>query len=207
MKKVVFFIMMMTMAVSVFPQSAKEGIVKFNKRDVPVIYYETSDYDVKVTTEALKNRLEKDARLKGGNASGFRLYAAQPFAEFGTSNYDIYTKVATVGKKKNQKTIIYLLVSKGNENFETAAENPELATNLKTFLDNFVATYLRQFDVEQKYQNQIKVIAKLEKEHKSLTSDKAKLQKQLEDKEKEITAKENEIAKAKALLNNLNSSR
>jgi hypothetical protein len=206
MRKVAFFIMTMAMTVSVFSQS-REGTVKFNKKDVPVICYETADFDVKVTTAALKNRLEKDAKLKGGNASGFRFYPAQHFAEFGTLNYDIYTKVATVGKKKNLKTVIYLLVSKGNENFETASENPELVANIKAFLDNFVAVYLRQFDIEQKYQNQVKLIAKLEKENKSLNSDKEKLQKQLQDKEKAITSKQDEITKAKALLNTLNNSR
>ena len=203
MKKVAFFILTMTMAVSVFSQSAREGTVKFNKKEVPVIIYETTDYDVKVTTAALKARLEKDAKLKGTNASGFRFYQAQPFAEFGALNYDIYTKVATVGKKKSLKTVIYLLVSKGNENFEAAAKDPELTANVKAFLDNFAATYLRQFDIEQKYQNQTKLIAKLEKENKSLISDRDKLKKQLDEKEKAISAKQDEITKAKALLNSL----
>ena len=207
MRKVTFFIMAMAMTVSVFSQSAREGTVEFNKKNVPAICYETADYNVKTTTEALKNRFEKEAKLKGGSASGFRFYQSQPFVEFGTSNYDIYTKVTTVGKKKSLKTVIYILVSKGNENFETAAENPELAANTKTFLDNFVATYLRQFDIEQKAQNQAQIISKLEKEYKSLTSDKEKLQKQLQDKEKAITAKEEEITKAKAILNNLKSSK
>ena len=207
MKKVVFFISTMVMAVSVFSQSAREGTSQFNKNDVPAIIYETADYDVKTTAAALTARLEKDAKLKGTNVSGFRCYQAQPFAEFGMLNYDIYTKVITTGKKKNLKTVIYILVSKGNENFESAAKDSELAENVKAFLNNFVATYLRQFDIEQKYQNQTKIIAKLEKEQKSLVSDKNKLQKQLEDKEKAITAKQAEIAKAKALLNTLNESR
>lgn len=207
MRKVAFFILTMSVSVGVFSQSAKEETVKYNKMNVPGISYETSDYDVKTTTAALKARLEKDARLKGTNMNGFRYYPAQPFAEFGTLNYDIYTKVATTGKKKNLKTVIYLLVSKGNENFESASQDPELAANMKAFLDNFVAVYLRQFDIEQKYQNQTKLVAKLEKELKSLNSDKNKLSKQLEDKEKAIVAKQSELSKAKALLNTLNQSR
>ena len=207
MKKVAFLILTMTMTISVFSQSARESTVKFNKQDVPCISYETADYDAKVTAEALKNRMEKIAKLKGGNASGFRFYPAQVFAEFGTLNYDIYTKVISIGKKKNQKTVIYLLVSKGNENFESASKDSELTANIKAFLDDFVATYLRQFDTELKFQSQKKLIAKLEKEHKSLNSDKEKLQKQLEDKEKAITIKQDEITKAKSLLNSLDQSR
>jgi hypothetical protein len=207
MRKVAFFILTMTMTVSVFSQSAKEETIKYNKTSVPGISYETADYDVKVTTAALKNRMEKDARLKGTNMNGFRFYPAQAFAEFGNLNYDIYTKVVTTGKKKSLKTVIYLLVSKGNENFESAAKDPELSANMKAFLDNFVATYLRQFDIEQKYQAQTKLIAKLEKELKSLGSDKSKLQKQLEEKDKAIIEKQNDITKANALLNTLNQSR
>ena len=204
MKRAAFFILTMTMAVSVFAQSAKEENIKFNKMTVPGFSYETTEFDDKTTADALKARMEKDAKLKGFNMKGFRLYQSQPFAVLGALNYDIYTKVAAVGNKKNRKTVIYLLVSKGNENFEAAAKDQELATNVKTFLNDFAAVYLRQYDTEQKYQAYTKLLAKLEKEHKSLNSDKANLNKQLEKKEKEIIDKEAEITKVKGLLNSLN---
>jgi len=139
--------------------------------------------------------------------NGFRFYQGQPFAEFGVLNYDIYTKVITTGKKKNLKTVIYLLVSKGNENFESAAKDPELAESVKIFLNNFAATYLRQFDTEQKIQNQAKLIEKLEKENKSLLKDKEKLKKQVEENEKAISTNQAELQKAKNNLNSLKQSK
>jgi hypothetical protein len=207
MRRVTFLIAAMMTAVSVFSQSANEATVKYNKVNVPGFSYETSDFDVKVTAAALKARFEKEAKLKGSNVNGFRYYQGQPFAEFGSLNYDIYTQVVTTGKKKNLKTVIYLLVSKGNENFEAAAKDPELAENIKMFLNNFVATYLRQFDTEQKIENQEKVIAKLEKENKSLISDRDKLKKQLEEKEKAISTNQSELQKAKNSLNSLKQSK
>ena len=203
MKRVVFFISAMMVAVSVFSQSATVETVQYNKMNVPGISFSTQDYDVKTTTEALKTRLEKDAKLKGANANGFRLYQAQPFAEFGTLNYDIYTKVVTVGKKKNQKTVIYILISKGNENFEVAAKDPELTENVKRFLNDFVANYLRQYDISQKMQELEKTIKKLEKENKSLISNKEKLKKQTEDNDKAIAKNQAELQKAKEMLNSL----
>ena len=203
MKKVVFLFSAMMVAVSVFSQSATEETVKYNKMSVPGVSFVTADYDVKVTAAALKARLEKDARLKGTNVNGFRFYQAQPFAEFGALNYDIYVKVATTGKKKDLKTVIYLLVSKGNENFESAAKDPELTANMKNFLNNFVATYLRQYDTEQKIQNWGKIIKKLEKENKSLLSNREKLKKQTEENEKAISKNQTELQKAKSALNSL----
>jgi len=207
MKRGMFFISAMMVAVSVFSQSATETTVKYNKMDVPGVSFVTSDYDVKVTAEALKARLEKDARLKGSNANGFRFYQAQPFAELGSLNYDIYVKVATIGKKKDLKTVIYLLVSKGNENFESAAKDPELTENMKNFLNNFVATYLRQYDIEMKIQSQAKLIKKLEKENKSLLSNREKLKKQTEENEKAIAKNQNDLQKAKGELNSLKQSK
>jgi len=203
MKRIVFFISAMMITVSVFSQSATVETVQYNKMNVPCISFSTQGYNVKTTTAALKSRLEKDAKLKGTSANGFRLYQAQSFAEFGTLNYDIYTKVVTVGKKKNQKTVIYLLVSKGNENFEAAAKDPELTENVKRFLNDFVANYLRQYDISQKMQELEKTIKNLEKENKSLTSSKEKLKKQTEDNEKAIAKNQAELQKVKEALNSL----
>jgi regulator of replication initiation timing len=203
MKKVVFFISAMMVAGSVFSQSATVETVQYNKMKVPGVCFATPDYDVKTTAAALKARLEKDAKLKGSNANGFRFYQAQPFVEFGTLNYDIYIKVAAVGKKKNLKTVIYLLVSKGNENFESAAKDQELTENAKRFLNDFVANYLRLYDTQQKIQDLTKTIKKLEKENKSLNSNKEKLKKQTEENEKEIAKNQSELQKAKEILNSL----
>jgi peptidoglycan hydrolase CwlO-like protein len=207
MKREFFLFAAMMVSVTVFSQSATETTVKYNKMDVPGVSFVTSDYNVKVTAEALKARLEKDARLKGSNANGFRFYQAQPFAEFGSLNYDIYVKVATTGKKKDLKTVIYLLVSKGNENFESGAKDIELIENVKTFLNNFVATYLRQYDIEMKIQSQAKLIKKLEKENKSLLSSRDKLKKQTEENERAITKNQNDLQKAKGDLNTLKNSK
>jgi len=207
MKRGMFLFSAMMVAATVFSQSATEEMIKYNKTNVPGVSYATPNYDVKVTAAALKARLEKDAKLKGANMNGFRYYQAQPFAELGPLNYDIYVKVATIGKKKDLKTVIYLLVSKGNENFESSAQNPELVNNMKNFLNDFAATYLRQYDTDQKIQSQSKVIEKLEKENKSLLSNREKLKKQTEENEKAISTNQGELQKAKNALNSLKSSK
>jgi hypothetical protein len=194
---------MMTISVMGFTQTAMDEMINFDKKSVQGVSIITSDYDVKLTTAALQSRLEHVSGLKGTTMKGFRYYQSQPFADFGALNYDIYTKVTTVGKRKDQKTIIYLLVSTGNENFVTTASNPQLIDGMKNFLTNFATTYLHQYDTEQKTIAQTKIITKLEKETKTLTQERDKLKKQLEGKEKSILIKQDELTKAKNALNSL----
>ena len=204
MKKVVFLIAATLITSVAFAQTVREELVPYDKAnnysgcalEVP------SGMDIKTVQGALQNRFEQVAKLKGSNSGGFRAYLAQPFPEFGMLNYDIYTKVAEVGKKKDKKTVVYLLVSKGNMNFANSTTDPEIVTGMKTFLTDFV-NFIKEYDTSLKIAEQEKLIAKLEKEEKSLISDKEKLQKQLSGKETDITKKQEELQKAKEVLKSL----
>jgi hypothetical protein len=78
---------------------------------------------------------------------------------------------------------------------------------MKNFLNNFLTTDLHQYDIDQKSNNQQKIIQKLEKETETLTAERDKLKGQLEDKEKTIIMKQNELTKAKDALNSLKATR
>ncbi|MDR0605542.1 MAG: hypothetical protein LBG80_14685 [Bacteroidales bacterium] len=207
MRRWFFLNLMMIISVMGFTQTAMEEMINFDKKNVQGVSIITSDYDVKLTTAAMQSRLEHVSGLKGTTMKGFRYYQSQPFADFGVLNYDIYTKVTAIGKRKEQKTIVYLLVSTGNENFVTTASHPQLLESMKIFLNNFVETYLRQYDIDQKSDIQTKIITKLEKETQILTQEREKLKKQLEDREKKIIMKQDELTKAKNTLNSLKETR
>lgn len=207
MRRVFFSISMMIISVIAFTQTAMDETITFDKKNVSGVSIVVSDYDVKLTSAAIQYRFEQVSGLKGATMKGFRYYQSQPFSEFGALNYDIYTRVTTIGKRKEQKTIIYLLVSTGNENFVTPASNPDIIDKVKSFLNNFLATDLRQYDIDQKSNDQQKMILKLEKETTTLTTERDKLKKQLEDKEKAIIMKQDELTKAKEALNSLKATR
>ncbi|MDR1180587.1 MAG: hypothetical protein LBL13_01215 [Bacteroidales bacterium] len=207
MRRVFFSISMMIISVIAFTQTAMDETITFDKKNVSGVSIVVSDYDVKLTSAAIQYRFEQVSGLKGATMKGFRYYQSQPFSEFGALNYDIYTRVTTIGKRKEQKTIIYLLVSTGNENFVTPASNPDIIDKVKSFLNNFLATDLRQYDIDQKSNDQQKTILKLEKETTTLTTERDKLKKQLEDKEKAIIMKQDELTKAKEALNSLKATR
>ncbi len=193
MKHLLMLMAGIAISCSVMAQTAQETTVEFNKKNVQGVCITFSDYSQSIVSEALTNRLEKDAALKGSNVKGWRAYLAQKFLELGDKNFDIYTNVVTMGKKKDVQVVVYLLVSTGNENFVTSANEREVIENAKNFLNNF-ASYVRVHDINVKIANQNDVIAKLKKEHESLNGDKEKMQNQIKDLEKKIVSKEEEIS-------------
>ncbi len=194
MKKSLILILGIALSMTVMAQTAQETTVEFNKKHVQGVCVSFKDYSQDIVKGALTNRLEKDAALKGSNVKGWRAYLSQQFMELGTKNFDIYTNVMTIGKKKDQQVVVYLLVSTGNENFVTSASEKDVIDNAKNFLNNFVA-YVRTHDINVKIDNQNELIAKLKKEYESLTADKEKMQNQIKDLEKKIISKEDEISK------------
>jgi hypothetical protein len=204
MKKVVFFIAATVITSVSIAQTAQERVIPFDKNNsYSGVSLDISDYDVKTIAGALQNRFEVSG-LKGSNSGKFRAYLAQNFPEFGMQNYDIYTQVVGVGKKKDKKTTVYLLVSKGNNNFVTPSSDPDIVNNMKTYLNGFVA-YLKQYDTSLKIAEQQKNLTKMEKDFKTLTANKEKMQKQMEKTEQEIQQKQDAINKAKESLNTLKS--
>ena len=194
MKKSLILILGIALSMTVMAQTAQETTVEFNKKHVQGVCVSFKDYSQDIVKGALTNRLEKDAALKVSNVKGWRAYLSQQFMELGTKNFDIYTNVVTIGKKKDQQVVVYLLVSTGNENFVTSASEKDVIDNAKNFLNNFVA-YVRTHDINVKIDNQNELIAKLKKEYESLTADKEKMQNQIKDLEKKIISKEDEISK------------
>lgn len=212
MKKLVLFLLGLSLSASVIAQTSQEQAIEYDKRTVQGVSIMVPSYSVDLVKAALQQRLEKGATLKGSNSKGWRIYLAQQFSEIGSMNFDIYTQVTTVGKKNTQSTIIYFLVSKGNENFVTSTTDPEIIENVKKFLNGFV-TYLREYDINQKILEQNNLISKLQKEQSNMEADRDKMKSQIVDLEKKVSAKEtdinnkaNEIQKAKDLLNSLQSS-
>jgi len=207
MKKVLFFIFLLA-GFAAYAQTAQSVNVDFNKKSVPCVSISVAGYDIKFVTEALQYRFEKVGGLKGSNLKGFRMYAAQRFAEFGSLNYDTYTLVAK-GSKKEKNLIINLLVSTGNENFVSQESDPDLTQRMKDFLNNFVP-YLKEYEKMKNISQLNATIADLEKTNKALNSDLDKLQKErvkldkkIEDKNKALNKNNEELRKANAALESL----
>ena len=207
MKKTLFLILMLA-GFATYAQTAQSVSVDFNKTRVPGVSIVIAGYDADFVQSALTYRLEKVAGLKGTNSKGFRMYPAQNFLDFGNLKYDIYTLIEK-GTKKDPTVTLNLLVSKGNENFVSPTDDPDLTQKMKDFLTEF-NDYMKEYDRVQKIEKLTSLINKLDKDRNSLVSDTDKLKKdisnlenKLKEKEKELSKTESELENAKDELNSL----
>jgi beta-phosphoglucomutase-like phosphatase (HAD superfamily) len=200
MKRIAFLILLGVMTSFAFAQTAQSTMIEFNKTRVPgVIVAITSDYDVATVQAALQARMERIGGLKGSNSGKFRMYGGQIFTDFGSTKYDIYTRVLPKDKK-NKDIIVDLLVSLGHENFVSLDSDPQLTQKMIDFLNNFATTYLVEFDRSSKISTKTKNLEKLEKEYKKLVSNRDKTKNNLEKQEKAVESKAAEITKIKEAL-------
>ena len=194
MKKIIIL-----MAVSLFcgtvafGQKVQTETINIDKKDVQGFTLTFPGYTPEQIEVAIAARLEKKAGLKSTGFKGFTAYLSQPFAEIGSANYDIYTKTAYAGKKKDNTAKLYLIVTTGNMN---AIRESEAINNTTEFLQSFI-----EFARVNRIQNNLLDLQKqLEKEKKN--HDKQVVQqKKLTDKAQKM---QNGIDKSKANMDKLN---
>lgn len=213
MKKRILTLIVCLVAVCTYTltaQTPQEETVEFNKKMVNAVSLEIPDLDVATVTAAMEKFMENNG-LKKTSMKGFNAYLNQPFAKLSTQNLDMYTTVISKGKKKNAKTYVYFLLSKGNENFVSSQENASEIMNVKTLLLEFLE-YSAQFALEQKIACMNDNIVQLEKEKSKIENNGKKIEKKKENIEKEIKKNEDElkqkneeISKAKTQLEQLKS--
>jgi len=200
MKKIAFLILLGVMTTFAWAQTAQSTMIELDKTSVPGVIITITNYDAATVQAALTARLERIGGLKGTNFKGFRLYSGQVLTGFGSTKYDIYTRVVP-GNKKNPEVIVNLMVS--SETFASPTTDPELNQKMIEVLTNFATVFLPEFAVNQKVSAYTKDLEKLEKEYKKLTSDRDKLKTSLDKQEKAVSTKAEEIAKIKAALGSL----
>ncbi|MDD3281029.1 MAG: hypothetical protein PHC83_05590 [Bacteroidales bacterium] len=191
-------------------QTPQEESVEFNKKMVNAVSLEIPDLDVATVTSAMEKFMENNGLKKTG-MKGFNAYLNQPFAKLSTQNLDMYTTVISKGKKKNAKTYVYFLLSKGNENFVSSQENASEIMNVKTLLLEFLE-FTGQYALEQKIAcindniTQLeKEKSKIEKSGEKIEKKKDKIDKDMKKNEDELKKKNEEISKAKTQLEQLKS--
>ena len=127
----------------------------------------------------VRDIFETQYNLKASKESGFRAYLNQPFAPFGSENFDIYYTVSEFGKKKDKTTQVSMIVCTGNMNAITSANNPDADNAIRYFLKN-IPPKVEQYNNQQEINALKEKMAKLQNTKESLEKDNDKAQKQIE---------------------------
>jgi hypothetical protein len=151
---------------------------------------------------ALIDKFENQFQMKGSNKKGFRLYENQPCTVFGDARYDIYFCVTPVGKKNNQVTQVTLVVSNGNMNCITFANDPRTSRNIVSFLEELPHD-VEAYKIKLRIQTLKNELATLEKERQNLEKDKLKVKDKLTHTTAEMKTNAIEVEKKNAQINDL----
>ncbi len=204
MKKVLLCaIALMFCAFTLSAQTVKEETVTFDKVQAPAFTMEIPDMSIDLITGALQKQFETKNNLKASKTKGYVAYLGQKYLPYGDFNFDIFTKVEEVGKKGAKTPKITILVSRGNNNFISSANDIDIATNVKRDLEAF-KVYLKEYEVNQRLIMKNNELQKLQKNKEDLNKELTKLQKQVEDTQKKIADNEKQIQATQAEIDKAN---
>ena len=132
--------------------------------------------------------------LKNNKVNGFYVFKGVVLKGDEPKIVDLYFKVERRGDKKDNQSVMYMLASKGAENFASDASDPAVYTAAQKFLNGFAAetaAYKHTLDVqaqEEGVKKAEKRLLDLQTEEADLTKKIAKLQEDLRNnKESQVT--------------------
>ncbi len=181
MKKLfVFMFAALTLAAgTVSAQDVRTSVISFAKSQYPGYLLNVKGASVELVSATLRDLFETQFNMKASKESGFRAYLNQPFAPFGSENYDIYYTVGEFGKKNDKTTQVSMIVCTGNMNAITSANNPDVDNAIRYFLKG-IPSKIDKYSNQQEINAMKEQIAKLQNTKETLSKDQEKTQKQME---------------------------
>lgn len=172
---------------SLSAQKVNETVTLFGKDQLTGFTTNISQATPEIVEQTLANKLEKEFLLKGSKKKGYFVYMNQPCPAFGEARYDLYFTTAEIGKKNNKSTQVTLVVSTGNQNCITFANDPRTSRSIVSFLEslpNDVEAYKKILRI-----NELKeAIETLEKDQASLEKDQEKVKEKINKTNEEMQA-------------------
>lgn len=185
MKKLFVLLLVAFVTLTISAQDVKTSMVNFGKSQYSGYLLNIKGASVDLVDATIRDMFETQYNLKASKESGFRAYLNQPFAPFGSENFDIYYNVSEYGKKKDKTTQVSMIVCTGNMNAITTANNPDADNAIRTFLAN-IPPKIEQYSNQQEINMLKEQLAKLQSTKESLEKDNDKTQKQIEKLNKNI---------------------
>lgn len=196
MKKAIFLLVSVVLiSGALFAQHAQTGTIELDKAARPCVTAEYN-YTADLVEGALKKKFS-DLKLGSGERTkdGFRLFEGVTIAEIARERMDVYYKI----EDKKQTTVVYMLTSKGYDNFMKMDADSMAVGKTMHFLEAFDRD-IALFQLNNQINAQDKVIADIEKksaaavkEGESLQNKKARLESSIDEHTLEVSALKTEM--------------
>ena len=215
MHKIFILLLSSILTVNSFGQ-AYETSTTFKKKSTPAIAIEVP-YTTEIAEGTLITRLDQagaDIEKKGAlfwksnKIDGYLTFKGTTLPSLTYNKLDLYFKVV---KRRSENSLIYMLLSDGNENFISTATNPALFDSAKSFMNKMLAqttTYKWEVDVksqEEAYTKAQKKMKNLQDEHEELQKRKKRLDDDIAKNQKEQETQTQEVATQQQKLQDLRS--
>jgi hypothetical protein len=172
-------------------QDVKESVVKYSKETHPgVVAAYSADEDV--VRGALLKRLAAAGLTDKKTQKGFYLFRGVNWTEVMAEKVDVYVRV----DGNSSKATAYIMISKGYDNFISAATDPEAVDKLKNILNSLTA------DIEEYKKAQ--ALAEQQAAVEAAAADAKKAQRQAERAAKRSARKQEKLKKQQAKLSEIN---
>lgn len=188
MKKIVLSFALFATTLSAFAQEVKESTTLLNKINQPSI---VADYNLSgeiVEGAFIKKMTDAKISKPSKATDGFKLYKGISIPEITKETIDLYVKV---DDKKTSSTV-YMLMSKGYDNFMKKETDSISIENGKVYLTKFMKD-INAFSLNKQIDAQNETIADLEKKMKGQAKDEAGYTKDKSKVESKISANKIDI--------------
>lgn len=179
MRSMAFIFMLLGFAVAVNAQIIREGTLKYNKADRPALIAEI-EHSSDVVEAGILEEMKKRGHGKGKSSKGFIEYGGIIFKELSSMTIDVIY-VVEEAKKDKGKSVMYMLISKGNDNFMSGSTDAQVFASAREFIKGMMPVLS-----SMKLTNDIDA-------HKQLLKDSEKELKDMESKVKGLEKKKKEL--------------
>jgi hypothetical protein len=195
MKQIITLGLALAIAFTTVAQNAVESAFNFKKVMVPSLSMEALA-PKKITEKAILDKLS--ARFgKSKGEKDFEVFKGIRIPEVGPDVYDMYVYTDKKSKKEDDKSIVTILISLGNENWISNTTNPTVIANAKTFMQSMLP-WVAAGNLDKQIADAEDEYKKLTKKYDNSVDDGKKLEKKKADIEKDILDNKTEQSTKKA---------
>lgn len=202
MKNLFFALVTLFVVSAAKGQTASETTFRYNKADQPAFYIELN-YPPDVVEEALKKHLKESVGTKGNESRDVRAYKGVSLPQLSSDKLDVYTSVERKSKKEKDRSVVYLMISRGNDVFVSGSSDADLAQKAKDFLNSFMGT-AAAYNHEVQVKEQEEVVRKAQKKLDGYKEDVTDYEKKIAEYQRKIEERKRDIANQEAVLQSEN---
>lgn len=203
MKKLLL-ILTLSFSVTQLIAQTTESVITYKKTDQKALVLELP-FEPDMVEEFLVEKMKHQA--KATKTNGFFLFKAIKLKSGQIA--DLYFRVEPKNKREKNASLLYMLVSEGNENFSSSAGNSAIYTEARDFMNDMVPAanaYKLELDInagEEEVEKAEKELEKLQDKEKALIKKIEALNEDLKENRKDQQAQQSQVENAKTRLKDL----